>query len=132
MYDCWRRYSKHAWVAWLPLLFVGAMLFWTVALGLGGLSLVAFSALSADCHRSAMAGPGASPTVTEPMPGVSASGYGIIVRLEESADPQDVAALRPGVPSIEADDAVEVVLEDAVEDVNDNAGAAPPALVEYR
>jgi hypothetical protein len=132
MYDCWRRYSKHAWVAWLPLLFVGAMLFWTVALGLGGLSLVAVSALSGECHRSAAVGPGAAPTVTEPMPGSSASGYGIVVRLEESADPQDVDALRPGVPSIEADDAVEVLLEDAIEDVDDNAGAAPPAAVEYR
>lgn len=36
-----------AWVAWLPLLFVGAMLFWTIALGLGGLSLVTVTALSA-------------------------------------------------------------------------------------
>jgi hypothetical protein len=126
MFDCWRRYSKHAWVAWLPLLFVGAMLFWTVALGLGGLSLMAVSAFSGDCARTDLIGP--APTVTEPMPGSIASGDGIVVRLQESTYPQDVAKLRP--PAIDRDDAVEVVLEDAVEDVNDNAGAAPPALDE--
>ena len=49
--------SRHSagsatWVSWLPLLFVGAMLFWTIALGLGGLSLVTVTALStADDNR---------------------------------------------------------------------------------
>ena len=31
------------WAAWLPLLFIGAMMFWTVALGLGGWSLMVVS-----------------------------------------------------------------------------------------
>ena len=45
------RLGSATWVAWLPLLFVGAMLFWTIALGLGGLSLVTVTALSAgDVH----------------------------------------------------------------------------------
>jgi hypothetical protein len=91
MYDRLRRYSVRSarLVAWLPLLFVGAMLFWTIALGLGGLSLMAVTALSSDCGRYDLrVGPG--PTATEPMPGMSASSDGIVVRLEESAEPEDV------------------------------------------
>ena len=98
-----------AWVAWLPLLFVGAMLFWTIALGLGGLSLVTVTALSAGndgpqgntVYIDYMPMP---PTATEPMPGNAASmgaSDGILVRLQESPEPADV---------------------------NDNAGAASPSL----
>ena len=96
--------SRHSvgsatWVAWLPLLFVGAMLFWTIALGLGGLSLVTVTALSADDMQVDVVIP---PTATEPMPGNAASqSDGIVVRLQESPEP---------------------------EDVNDNAGAVTPAL----
>ena len=91
MYDRLRRYSVRSarLVAWLPLLFVGAMLFWTIALGLGGISLMAVTALSSDCGRyEVRVGPG--PTAAEPMPGISASSDGIVVRLEESAEPEDV------------------------------------------
>ena len=42
-----RRRSTR-WVAWMPLLFVAAFLYWSVALGLGGLSLMAASAISGD------------------------------------------------------------------------------------
>jgi hypothetical protein len=98
---------SNAWVAWLPLVFVAAMLFWTVALGLGGLSLMAVSALSAgDTDDAPAAQEGLAPMVTEPMPGTAtvsaqpSTNDGIVVRLEESAEP---------------------------EDVNDNAGSAHPA-----
>jgi hypothetical protein len=76
-------------VAWLPLLFVGSMLFWTVALGLGGWSfmLVNEGALEMD-----MVGP--SPTATETMPGAETGGIGgserIPVQMEESTEPEDV------------------------------------------
>jgi hypothetical protein len=91
MYDRLKRYSVRSarLVAWLPLLFVGAMLFWTIALGLGGISLMAVTALSSDCGRyEVQMLPG--PTAIEPMPGISASSDGIVVRLEESAEPEDV------------------------------------------
>jgi hypothetical protein len=35
------------WAIWIPVLMVAAMLYWTVALGLGGLSLIVFGL--ADC-----------------------------------------------------------------------------------
>ena len=50
--------------------FVGSMMFWTVALGLGGWSLMV---VSDGAHGGG--GP-AAPTVTEPMPGVDAQGAG--------------------------------------------------------
>jgi hypothetical protein len=91
---------SNAWVAWLPLVFVAAMLFWTVALGLGGLSLMAVSALSAgDADDAPAAQGGLAPMVTEPMPGTTVTATvspqpsnndGIVVRLEESAEPEDV------------------------------------------
>jgi hypothetical protein len=92
MYDRLRRYSVRSarLVAWLPLLFVGAMLFWTIALGLGGISLMAVTALSSDCGRQYEVRVGPGPTAAEPMPGISASSDGIVVRLEESAEPEDV------------------------------------------
>ena len=82
------------WVAWMPLLFVAAFLYWSVALGLGGLSLMAASAISGDLDE----GPDLAPSVMEPAPGHALS-EPIVIRLEESAEP---------------------------EDVNDNAGAAMP------
>ena len=108
--------SRHSagsatWVAWLPLLFVGAMLFWTIALGLGGLSLVTVTALSAadDSPQVRFTADYVAmpPTATEPMPGNAASigtSDGILVRLQESPEPQDG------------------------QDMNDNAGAVSPAL----
>ncbi len=53
------------WVAWMPLLFVAAFLYWSVALGLGGLSLMAASAISGDLDE----GPDLAPSVMEPAPG---------------------------------------------------------------
>jgi hypothetical protein len=97
-----------AWVAWLPLLFVGAMLFWTIALGLGGLSLMTVTALSVDdgMQVEVVIPP---PTATEPMPGTISNvttSDGIVVRLQESPEPEDVTdnagAVAPSFDVIEA------------------------------
>ena len=101
--------SRHSagsatWVAWLPLVFVGAMMFWTMALGLGGLSLVTVTALSAGddspqvmcrCRRRPPSPCRANAASTGHVR------HGILVRLQESPEP---------------------------EDVNDNAGAVSPSL----
>jgi hypothetical protein len=75
------------------------MMFWTVAVVLGGWSLMVVS-------DGALEAAGPAPTVTEPMPGVDLQGAGgmpdrIAVQMEESQEP---------------------------EDVNDNAGSALPVL----
>jgi hypothetical protein len=82
----------------MPLLFVAAFLYWSVALGLGGLSLMAASAISSgDLVPSA----DLAPPSMEPVPGHMAEpDNSIVVHLEESDEP---------------------------EDVNDNLGAAEPA-----
>ena len=87
--------------AWLPLIFIGAMVFWTVALSLGGWSFMLVNERAMDMDAMAPA-----PTATETMPGVeAAAGIGgserIPVQVEESQES---------------------------EDVDDNAGAVPPAL----
>jgi hypothetical protein len=78
---------RRDWAAWLPLLFVGAMMFWTVALGLGGWSLMVVS----DGAMEPMA---PAPTATEPMPGVEAQAPAAVdripVQMEESQEPEDV------------------------------------------
>jgi hypothetical protein len=71
------------WFLWAPVVMVASMLYWTVALGLGGLSLMAASALSVG--------------QTLPVAGLEQAGgrydqsYDpILVHLEESSEPQDV------------------------------------------
>ena len=81
--------GRACWAAWLPLVFVGSMMFWTVAVVLGGWSLMVVSGGALE----EAAGP--APTVTEPMPGVEAQGGGgmtdrIAVQVEESQEPEDV------------------------------------------
>ena len=44
--------SSTRWIAWMPLLFVAAFLYWSVALGLGGLSLMAASAISSGAESA--------------------------------------------------------------------------------
>jgi hypothetical protein len=81
------RSERHStrWIAWMPLLFVSAFLYWSVALGLGGLSLMATSSLNHGCpmHRA-----GINAASIEPMPG-ELSGDPIIVHLQEAADVDD-------------------------------------------
>ncbi len=87
MYDRRERASSTRWVAWMPLLFVAAFLYWSVALGLGGLSLMAASAISGDCDLTR----GLEPSVMEPVPGHTVEpDNSIVVHLEESAEPEDV------------------------------------------
>jgi hypothetical protein len=92
--------SSTRWIAWMPLLFVAAFLYWSVALGLGGLSLMAASTITSEVETSA----DFAPSAVEPVSGHALVEpdnriVPIVVHLEESAEP---------------------------EDVNDNAGAVPP------
>jgi hypothetical protein len=70
------------WVIWLPAMMVGAMLYWTMALGLGGLSLMAASAFS-----MAPAVDDIAAISTDYGPSTLSA---IPVHLEESAEPEDV------------------------------------------
>ena len=72
-------------LAVLPLVFAGAMLFWTMALSLGAFSLIGLGALTSGEVQVEYVGPGA--TGVEPMPG---SSEGISVHIQESAEPEDV------------------------------------------
>ena len=80
------------WLVWIPVLMVASLLYWTVALGLGGMSLMAVSALSQDrepadvVFRGAMGGETDTAEATAPRDGYEP----IVVRLEESVEPEDV------------------------------------------
>ena len=76
--------SSTRWIAWMPLLFVAAFLYWSVALGLGGLSLMAASAITSGAESP----PDFAPSAVEPVSGHTAEP--IVVHLEESAEPEDV------------------------------------------
>jgi hypothetical protein len=79
------------WIVLLPVLMVGSLLYWSVALGLGGLSLMAASALSTTPDTTLGVAQdtetGNSNTTLDvgQMPGNS-----IMVHLEESVEPEDV------------------------------------------
>jgi hypothetical protein len=81
------------WLVWIPVLMVASLLYWTVALGLGGMSLMAVSALSQDREPGSLIG-GTTPMggdtdtaeATAPRDGYEP----IVVRLEESVEPEDV------------------------------------------
>jgi hypothetical protein len=92
------------------------MLFWTIALGLGGLSLVTVTALStADDNpqvRFSVDDAPMPPMAIEPMPGNPGTSEGILVRLQESPEPQD--GTQDGT-------------DDVTQDGNDNSGAVPAA-----
>ena len=75
----------------MPLLFVAAFLYWSVALGLGGLSLMAASAITSGAESAA----DFFPSAVEPVSGHALaepdnSTFPIVVHLEESAEPEDV------------------------------------------
>jgi hypothetical protein len=97
------------WAAYLPLLFIGAMMFWTVALGLGGWSLMVVS----DGVAEPVAVPSVPATATEPMPGTEVQ-----------------AAAPVPMPTIDRlSDRIPVQMEESQEpeDVNDNAGNVRPS-----
>ena len=109
MFERTERHSTR-WIAWMPLLFVSAFLYWSVALGLGGLSLMAAGTLSGGCQAARWrAAP--EPTALEPMPG-QLSGEPIIVHLQESSDLDQ-----------DQDDALPPVLNQASDD--DGTGRLP-------
>lgn len=106
------------WVAWMPLLFVAAFLYWSVALGLGGLSLMAASAISGDLQDGSE-GPELAPSVMEPAPGHTTEP--IVIHLEESAEPEDVNDNAGAVmPNDQADSPIDVQT-----DGNDGTGRLP-------
>ena len=79
------------WLVWLPVIMVASLMYWTVALGLGGMSLMAVSALSGNdgtgsLGLSAARGDTDTDTAAAPRDGYEP----ILVHLEESVDPEDV------------------------------------------
>jgi hypothetical protein len=97
--------STVRWAATLPLLLVGSMLFWTMALGSGAMSLLAVTGF-AEIPRTSddLASDGAlSPTAAEPMPG-QVSDNPILVHLQESIEPEDVNDNIGAVAPMESDD----------------------------
>jgi hypothetical protein len=80
--------TTRSWLVWLPVLMVASLLYWTVALGLGGMSLMAVSALSGN---DGAGGIGMSGGDTDTAAASARDGYEpIIVHLEESVEPEDV------------------------------------------
>jgi hypothetical protein len=81
------------WIVLLPVLMVGSLLYWSVAIGLGGLSLMTASALSATNVRVMMPQQGADTgEAMSPLDvgdGMVPAGS-IVVHLEESVEPEDV------------------------------------------
>ena len=137
------------WVAWMPLLFVAAFLYWSVALGLGGLSLMAASAISGDLQdaqegqegQEGIEGPDLAPSVMEPAPG-HASIEPIVIHLEESAEPEDVNDNAGAVMPNDQVEAVAVTPNDQINlrdlqrdlqiDGNDGTGRLPGQTVQRR
>ena len=77
------------WLVLLPVLMVGSLLYWSVALGLGGMSLMAASALSISTDSTLGVGPASetgAPATLEVTDGTTP----IVVHLEESVEPEDV------------------------------------------
>jgi hypothetical protein len=86
--------TTRRWLVWLPVVMVASLLYWTVALGLGGMSLVAVSTLSTSEGAAAL---GLSVTGGDSDTAQAApprDGYEpiepILVHLEESVEPEDV------------------------------------------
>ena len=100
--------SAARWVVSLPLLLAGSLMFWTMALGSGAVSLLAVTGLAGTCtvthNRMLLDQSGDQPaddpeadgevsaTAAEPMPGYlpPARERSILVHLQESAEPEDV------------------------------------------
>ena len=85
--------SLARWILLLPVVMVGSMLYWTLAIGLGAQSLMIAGALSYVPQSSEAAGMGGSAT-DEPAPPtadiVDGMGGTILIHLQESAEPEDV------------------------------------------
>jgi hypothetical protein len=81
------------WILMLPVLMVGSLVYWSVAIGVGGLSLMTASALSASSVRVVLPQPGADTgEARSPVDlgdGTVAAGP-IFVHIEDSVEPEDV------------------------------------------
>jgi hypothetical protein len=77
------------WFMWIPVLMVASLLFWTVALALGGMSLMAANKISLFESHCLI---GAASDVSSEVDGAgSRNGYDpIVVHIEESGEPEDV------------------------------------------
>ena len=78
------RASGLRWLAWLPLLGVGAIMFWSMAFGLGAISLGIVDGLADDSVEFNVQ---VLPPPTEP---VSGHANVINVNIQESAEMEDV------------------------------------------
>ncbi len=85
--------TARKWLVWAPVLMVASLLYWTVALGLGGMSLMAVSALSGGqdvggigLDLSSTNGDTDTAEASPPRDGYEP----IVVHLEESVEPEDV------------------------------------------
>jgi hypothetical protein len=75
---------------WIPVLMVASLLFWTLALALGGMSLMAANKISLFDAHCRFTSPEVSADINIDGAG-SHSGYDpIVVHIEESGDPDDV------------------------------------------
>ncbi len=89
------------WFMWIPVLMVASLLFWTLALSLGGMSLMAANKLSlVESHW-----PCTHQEASADMDGAgSRNGYDpIVVHIEESGEPEDVDD-NPGAAAAVTDD----------------------------
>jgi len=77
------------WLVLLPAFMVGSLLYWSVAIGLGGMSLMAASALSISTDSTLGVAP-ASETGAPAALDVGDGTTSIMVHLEESVEPEDV------------------------------------------
>jgi len=77
------------WLAWTPLLMVAALLYWSVALGLGCFSLMAVTALSGSQENDPFVGASAEDTAVPAAPEADDPAP-IVVHLQESVEPEDV------------------------------------------
>jgi hypothetical protein len=88
--------SAARWLLLLPVLMVGALFYWTVALGLGALSLAAVSALSVGVPEVRVdqvdvnAADDQTDVQTDDQSATADPADPIIVRLQESVEPEDV------------------------------------------
>jgi hypothetical protein len=82
---------------------IGAMLFWTLALGLGGVSLIAVTGFTSEPElQMAPEAKDLAPTATEPVTGHVDP---ITVHIEESTEPEDVNDNAGAVlPTVTGDD----------------------------
>ena len=80
------------WIVLLPVLMVGSLLYWSVAIGLGGFSLMMASALSAstDTTLGVAEGAEAGGAPINDALDVADGTSTILVHLEESVEPEDV------------------------------------------